>query len=320
MKIGVLLTPMSDHNLKLASQAGATDIVACFPGLDLNVLMQQQKRVQKYGLTLSCIERLIPTLKFVHNLKGADEQIEEFKTLIRNMGKAGVKTLCYSWMPDDDWQRTSLEIVERGGALTTGFNLNNLDKAKVPTNTGYTLPEDFTPTTAAELWRNFEKFLKEVVPVAENAGVNLALHPDDPPIANLNGQDRIITTPEAMKRAVELVPSEVNGLCFCQGTLASLGGVDIPNTIKELSPYITMAHFRDVKGKVPSFKETFVDNGKTNMAACMEAYLDCPREFVNRPDHVPTFDGEGSDDPGYKTLGRLHAIGYMKGLIDGLSK
>lgn len=318
MRIGVLLTPMSEHNLKLAAQAGATDIVASYPGLDPHTILEQQKTVQKLGMSITCIERLIPTLKFVHNLPEAEEQIEDFKTLIRNLSAAGVKTLCYSWMPDDDWQRTSLGIVERGGALTTGFNLNDIGEAKVPTDTGYSLPEDFVPTTSEQLWDNLESFLKEVVPVAEEFGVNLAIHPDDPPIENLHGQARIITTPEAFQKVVDLVPSEVNGVCFCQGTFASRGGIDIPKAIEKLAPHILMAHFRDVNGEMPSFQESFIDNGKTDMAACMEAYLNCPNDFVIRPDHVPTLAGESDDNPGYQTLGRLHAIGYMKGLIDGI--
>lgn len=319
MKIGVLLTPMSARNLQLAAQAGATDIVGCYPGLDPTILMEQQRTVQKSGMTLSCIERLIPTLKFVHNLPGADEQVEGFKTLIRNMGKAGVETLCYSWMPDDDWQRTSLDVLERGGAITTEFKLADLDKAQVPTDTGYHLPGDFVPTTAEALWTNLENFLKEVIPVAEKEGVYLALHPDDPPIDNLRGQARIITSIEAMQKVVDLVPSEANGLCMCQGTFASKGGIDIPAAIRKLAPHIRMAHFRDVSGELPYFKETFIDNGKTNMAACMQAYLETGVDVVNRPDHVPTLAGEGTDNPGYQTLGRLHAIGYMKGLMDALA-
>jgi len=318
MKIGVLLTPMSDLNLKRASQVGATDIVATYPGLDRETLLGQQKQVQTYGMKISCIERLIPTLKFVHNLPGADEQIEGFKILIRNMDSAGVRTLSYSWMPDDDWQRTSTTATERGGASTTAFNLSDLETAKVPTDTGYALPEDFEATPAEALWKNMENFLREVIPVAEKCGVKLALHPDDPPIDHLNGQDRIITTPEAMQRVVNLVPSPSNGLCFCQGTFASRGGIDIPAAIESLAPHITMAHFRDVTGELPSFKESFIDNGKTDMAACMKAYLQCPNDFVIRPDHVPTLAGEGTDNPGYKTLGRLHAIGYMQGLVHAL--
>ncbi len=319
MKIGVLLTPMSGRNLKLASQVGATDIVATYPGLDRETLLEQQRFVAQQGLRISCIERLIPTLKFVHNLPGADEQIEGFKTLIRNMDAAGIRTLSYSWMPDDDWQRTTIDAPERGGATTTAFNLDDLDTAKVPTDTGFSLPEDFEPTTAETLWQNLERFLKEVVPVAEKCGVKLALHPD-PPIDCLNGQDRIITTPEAMQKAVDLVPSDSNGLCFCQGTFASRGGIDIPDAINRLAPHITMAHFRDVTGALPSFKESFIDNGKTDMAACMEAYLNCPNDFVIRPDHVPTLEGEGADNPGYQTLGRLHAIGYMQGLVHALKR
>jgi len=320
MKIGVLLTPMSERNLKLASQVGATDIVATYPGLDPEVLLGQQRFVEKHGLKISCIERLIPTLKFVHNLPGAEEQIEGFKTLIRNMDAAGIRTLSYSWMPDDDWQRTNINAVERGGVSTTAFSLDDFDAAKVPTDTGFSLPEDFEPTPAETLWKNLERFLKEVVPVAEQCGVKLALHPDDPPIDQLNGQDRIITTPGAMRKVVNLVSSESNGLCFCQGTFASKGGIDIPEAIKKLAPHITMAHFRDVTGELPSFKESFIDNGKTDMVACMEAYLNCPNDFVIRPDHVPTLAGEGTDNPGYKTLGRLHAIGYMQGLLHALER
>jgi mannonate dehydratase len=182
------------------------------------------------------------------------------------------------------------------------------------------LPEGYEGASADALWENLQAFLKEVIPVAEKCGVKLALHPDDPPIDHLNGQDRIITTPEAMQRVVELVPSDANGLCFCQGTFASRGGIDIPSAIEKLSPHITMAHFRDVTGELPSFKESFVDNGKTDMVACMEAYLNCPNDFVIRPDHVPTLAGEGADNPGYKTLGRLHAIGYMQGLVHALER
>ncbi len=320
MKIGVLLTPMSELNLKRASQVGATDIVATYPGLDRETLLGKQREAQKYGMKISCIERLIPTLKFVHNLPGANEQIEGFKTLIRNMDAADIRTLSYSWMPDDDWQRTTIEAMERGGASTTAFNLEDFDAAKVPTDTGFALPEGHQGTTADALWENLQTFLEEVIPVAEKCGVKLALHPDDPPIDHLNGQDRIITTPEAMQRVVELVPSDVNGLCFCQGTFASRGGIDIPSAIEKLAPHITMAHFRDVTGELPSFKESFIDNGKTDMVACMEAYLNCPNDFVIRPDHVPTLAGEGADNPGYKTLGRLHAIGYMQGLVHALER
>ena len=150
--------------------------------------------------------------------------------------------------------------------------------------------------------------------------MKLALHPKDPPIDQLNGQDRIITTAEAMQRVVELVPSDVNALCFCQRTFASRGGIDIPSATEKLAPQITMANLRDVTGELPSFKESFIDNGKTDMVAYMAAYINCSKDFVICPDHVLTLAGEGAENLGYKTLGRLHAIGYMQGLVHALER
>jgi len=318
MKIALLVTPFSDENLRLAAQIGVTDIVSVYPGLELDNLLRIRDRVEAAGMKLSVVERLIPTLRFVHNWPGRDEQIEDFKTLLRNMGKAGVDVLCYSWMPDDDWQRTDLEAAERGGARVTAFDLTK--PSAVPTDTGYGR-ESNEPTSDERLWENLEYFLKQVVPVAEEAGVKLSMHPDDPPMAELRGQPRIMTTPEAFERLVELVPSEANGICLCQGTFASSDAeYDIPAMIRRLGPHINFAHFRDVVGSVPNFRETFHDNGKTDMVACMRAYYEAGIDCPIRPDHAPTLEGESNEHPGYHTLGRLYAVGYMKGLMQSIER
>ena len=109
MRIALFLTPLSDHFLRLASQIGVTDIVMPYPGLDLNALLTQCQRISEFGLKVSVIERHVPHDKIVHARPGRDEQIEDIKTLIQNMGKAGIETLCYNWMPDEDWMRTSFE-------------------------------------------------------------------------------------------------------------------------------------------------------------------------------------------------------------------
>lgn len=316
MRIALLITPFTDQNLQRAAQIGVTDIVSVYPGLDLNYLLELRKRVESFGLRLSAVERLLPTLKFIHNLPGRDQQIEDFKTLIRNMGKAGVSTLCYSWMPADDWQRTDLEAAERGGARVTAFEQDK--PSSVPTDTGYR-KESNDSTSAERLWGNLEYFLKEVVPVAEESGVKLSMHPDDPPVENLRGQPQIMTSPEAYERMVKIVESPSNGICLCQGTMAaSAREYDIPATIKRLAPYINYAHFRDVVGSGSSFRESFHDNGKSDMVACMNAYheagIDCPI----RPDHVPTLAGETNEYPGYHMLGRLWAVGYMRGLMQAV--
>ena len=129
-------------------QVGATDIVGNYPGLDRETRLGKQREAQKYGMKISCIERLIPTLKFVHNLPEANEQIDGFETLIRNMDAADIRTLSYSWMPDVDWQRATIEAMERGGASKTALNLEDFDAAKLPTDTGFALPESHQGKTA----------------------------------------------------------------------------------------------------------------------------------------------------------------------------
>ena len=314
MNIALLVTPFSDENLQLAAQVGTTDIVSIYPGLELENLLTIKKRVESFGLKLSVIERYVPTLDFIHGTEKRDPQIEDFKTLLRNMGEAGVPVLCYSWMPDDDWQRTSLTVKERGGAFVTEFDMRDPDSFQ--SVTGFDFQSDH-PTPAAQLWDNLEYFLNEVIPVAEDAGVRLAMHPDDPPLANLRGQDRILSTPEAFERLVAMVDSPSNGICFCQGSFASHADeYDIPALIKRLAPHIVFAHFRDVVGAVPHFTEAFHDTGKTDMAACLKAYLEAGVDCPIRPDHVPTLAAESNEFPGYHMLGRLWAVGYMRGILD----
>lgn len=321
MKIALLVTPFDDHHLQLAAQIGTEEIVSIYPGLDRADLLAIRQRVERYGMRLGVVERYVPTLDFIHGTEERDARIEDFKTLIRNMGEEGVPVLCYSWMPDDDWQRTNLEAKERGGALVTECDLRECDLRDPETFqslTGFDHRSE-NPTSEAALWDNLERFLNEVIPVAEECGVRLAMHPDDPPVAMLNGQARILSTPEAFERLVRMVDSPANGICFCQGSFASHENeYDIPALIHRLAPHIVFAHFRDVTGAVPYFRETFHDTGKTDMAACLRAYSEAGIDVPIRPDHVPTLAGESNEFPGYHMLGRLWAVGYMKGLRDGI--
>lgn len=319
MRIAVLLTPLNKRNLVLAAQAGAEEIVIPYPGTDLDELLQIKKMVELQGLKIGVVERLLPHMKFVHNLPGRDKQIEDVKKLIENMGAAGIPVLCYNWMPDDDWQRTAVDVKERGGALVTEFDLSK--KPQVPTDTGFDTPvSEGKVTSEGQLWENLDYFLKQVIPVAEKNNVKLALHPDDPPISLLNKQPRVMISIEAFERVINMYPSPSNGICFCQGTFASKGDIDLLDGIKRLSGHIVFVHFRDVRGQVPHFTETFIDNGKTNMADMMQQYMKLlPDSVPIRPDHVPTMEGETNENPGYEMLGRLHAIGYMRGLIDAFT-
>lgn len=318
MKISLLVTPFDDHNLTLAAQVGVDEIVSVYPGLELSSLQAICRRVESFGMKVGVIERLIPTLKFIHGEPGRDQQVEDFKTLIRNMGECGVDTLCYSWMPDDDWQRTDSTVKERGGALVTEYDTTK--PANVPTDTGYQRASK-KPTSIPQLWGNLERFLNEVIPVAEDAGVALSMHPTDPPLSMLLEQPRIFIHPEEYERLVKLVDSPSNGVCFCQGTFASCEeDIDIPMWIKRLGTHINFAHFRDVVGKGKNFRETWHDNGKSDMVACMKAYYEAGIDCTIRPDHTPTMDGESNEFPGYHMLGRLYGVGYMRGLMQAAEK
>ena len=316
MNIAVYLTPINEHHMKLAAQAGATDVVAPYPGPDPEVLIALRDTIAAYGLRLAVIERLLPHLKIVHGLDGYEDQLDTIKNLVRNMGAAGIPVLCYNWMPSDDWMRSSIDEKERGGALVTAFDIK-ADPPRVPTDTGYEHQLGAGHITDSDaLWANLESFLKEIIPVAEEAGISLALHPDDPPVDELRGQPHIINNVEAFERVMGLFESESNGICFCQGTMATRG-VDIPDAISRLSKHIKFVHFRDVVGTPENFRECFIDTGKTDMAAAMRAYMGAGLEDVPiRPDHAPTMDGETNENPGYEMLGRLHALGYMKGVMD----
>ena len=125
---------------------------------------------------------------------------------------------------------------------------------------------------------------------------------------------------ESFRRLLSLHPSENNGITFCQGNFALMpeiidGTTTIPDLIREFgTENIPFVHFRDVKGTVDYFQETFHDAGQTDMPACMDAYAEIGFAGAMRPDHVPTLAGESNSRPGYETLGRLFAIGYIRGL------
>jgi mannonate dehydratase len=244
---------------------------------------------------------------------GRDEDIARFIALIRDCAAGGPRVICYNWMPAVNWSRTDSARVDRGGSLVTAFDLEKANPE---------LTEYGDRFTHDDLWRNMAYFLKAVVPEAETHDVKLALHPDDPPVDRLRGIPRILTSIEALKRATQLYPSQHNGLTFCQGSIASQGPhVDIPAAIRWFGErgLIHFVHFRDVRGTPDSFVEAWHDDGQNDMYAAMQAYYDVGFRGPIRPDHVATVTGlEENAFPGYNNLGALFAVGYIKGLMEGV--
>lgn len=309
MKLSMIVNPFTDTNLALAAQVGVTDIVIHYPGLELKPLLEMKKRVESFGMRMSHVERKIPHLKFVHNLEGRDAQIEDFKTLIRNMAEAEMDVLCYNWMPDEDWQRTTCDSPERGGSRATAFDLSMVDQ-NVTDADG--LPHSIT--CAEQLWDNLEYFLNEVVPVAVDANIKLAIHPDDPPLPELRGQPRIIISNEAFQRVVKMVDSPANGVCYCVGSF-SPAGIDLVGGIRSLASKIFFFHARNVVGTADNFRETWHDNGQIDMPTIFKTLSDVGYTGTCRPDHAPSMAGESNETPGYEMLGRLFAAGYLGGLM-----
>ncbi len=314
MRFELVITPFNEENLKLASQIGVTDIHSRYPGQTLEDLTRIQNQIESFDLKLSVIEGGLPMDDIKLGNSGRDQQIELIKKLLQNMGKAKIPILCYNWMPKDGVVRTSFEVEERGGARVSGFNIEMLKPEQ---------HEPITITTDDQMWGNLDYFLRQVVPVAEENNVTLTMHPDDPPVSPLFGLARIMRDIEAFERLVEIVTSPSNAICFCQGTFAEMGA-DIPATIRRLGKHIRQVHFRDIRGVSTNFHESFHDNGQTDMLAAMRAYKEIDFDGPIRTDHVPMLEGDEEDQStygfGYTMLGRLHAIGYMRGLLEAVSE
>ena len=319
MKLADFLPQSPTRLWTLCRQVGITHAVSRLPleenGIppwDYMNLLYMKKRFEDHGLQLEVIEPGPDNWKIKSGAVGRDEEIEYVKLLLHNMGALGIPVLCYNFMAQFRWLRTSASTRTRGGALVTSYEHALMKDA--PWTQEQFISEQM-------MWDNLHYFLERVVPFAEKAKVKLALHPDDPPISPIRGVSRILRSADALERAINLVPSEYSGITFCQGTLAT-AGEDIPQTIRRFGKQnkIFFVHFRDVRGTAEKFAETFHDDGITDMFQAMKTYREVGFDGPIRVDHVPTMEGENNENPGYEAMGRLYAIGYLKGLLEGVEK
>jgi mannonate dehydratase len=316
IKIAEFLPPTPSMLWTLSKQCGVDYAVGGLPfgdpmngtdgACDYLPLLRMKQKYEDGGFKLEVIEARPPLNLAKRGLPGRDAEIDVACALIENMGRLKIPVWCYEWMTDFNWMRTATTTPSRGGSVVTSYDHNLMADAP---NT------ELGPISEEELWMNLEYFMKRIVPVAEKAGVKLAMHPDDPPRSPIRGVGRIMRTVDNYQRLIDMIPSPVNGITMCQGNFTLMTD-DLPAAIHKFGKQnkIFFVHFRDVIGNKDKFEESWHDAGKTDMAACMQAYKDINFNGVLRPDHVPTVAGDSNENAGYSAFGRLYAIGYIRGL------
>lgn len=314
----------SENTLRALAAFGVPEICSgqVSPQLDeswsVDGLTRLRKHVESFGLRLAMVplplsSRPIARAEHPHLLLGQsperDREIEDLRTMIRNAGKAGIPAVKYNF--------TLLGVVRteptlgRGGARYSTFVYDQAKQDPPLTEAG--------PVDEAEYWRRITYFLERVVPVAEEAKVRIACHPQDPGMPKgkgFRGIHPVLGSVEGLKRFVEIQASPYHGLNFCQGTVCEMlkkPGEEIFDVIRYFGQRkkIFNVHFRNIAGGFLNFRETFPDNGDIDMLKALRTYREVGYEGMIMPDHVPTIEGDE---------GRHRAFAYAFGYIQALLK
>ena len=272
-------------------------------------LARAKAMITAHGLQLRTVFAISGFDAIKRGLPGRDEKIAEVLNLITAMGENEVPILAYNFKLLVSKHLRSQPMPGRGAAHYVSFDYDEyLKNPAAPIS---------PPITEAQMWDNLSTFLKAAVPVAEQAGVRLALHPDDPPlpagIPALAGAANIVSTFEHYRKIFDNVPSSANGMLFCQGCVKEMQNVDVYQAIRAMGTAnkIVMVHFRNVKGAFPRFQETFVDDGDVDMFRAMQAYRDAGFKGPYALDHSPEFAHS-------EIANQAFVIGYIRGLIQAV--
>ncbi len=236
-----------------------------------------------------------------------DEKIEQWCEMLRAMGDAGVPTLGYNFKPIGNFRTTS--ATGRGGAKYSTFDYEEWERT----------PKEYPDKQIdeASMWANIGYFLTRVIPVAEECGVRMALHPDDPPIPEaMGGAARIVSTLDQYERIFSLAPSSSNAMLFCQGCVTEMENDDVYEGIRRIGSQgkIVYVHFRNVKGTGKYFEEVFVDEGDVDMLKAMQIYKAVGFEGPFMMDHTPSIPG----DDAMARAGHALATGYIRACIQAV--
>lgn len=268
-------------------------------------LAQLVERVANAGLTLYNVGNFnIGKSPKIHlGLDGRDKDIDRFAQMLHDLNRVGINTTTFTWEPDQVW---SSPRRDNRFASARYVNLAELKERQMTHEREYTLDE---------LWENFSYLMERIIPVAEETGVRLALHPNDPPTDALGGIPCLINSRERYNHAFEIANSPMLGMEFCTGCWLE-GGDDFGDVLAGIEQFVTdgrvfIVHFRNVTASHPEFTETFLDNGYFDMYQAMKTFVANGYDGTMILDHTPTFVGDY-----HLGAGTAYAIGYMRALIE----
>jgi mannonate dehydratase len=349
---GLYYHQLTDENFRFARQCGATHLtvhlVDYFHGnkkkdnqpvgnkqgwgiagntlrmWETESLIKLKKRVEKHGLELFAIENFDPAQWYDVLQAGPkrEEQLEELKRIIRNAGKAGISTIGYNFSIAGVYGRRENNAA-RGNAVSVGVHKNKEHDTPIPKGTIWNMIYDIDAEQGNleslshdELWERLKIFLDAVLPVAEESGVTLAAHPDDPPFATLRQTPRLIYQPHMFKRLLELHPSSSNKLEFCLGTIAEMTEGDIYEATAEYASTNSIAyiHCRNVRGKIPFYDEVFIDEGDIDIVRIFKILKKHDFQGVVVPDHTPLMSC-----PAPWHTGMAFTMGYLNAVLNATS-
>ncbi|MDO6604125.1 mannonate dehydratase [Arenibacter palladensis] len=289
----------------------------------LEELLAIRKEINDHGLELEAIENFDPAHWHDILLDGPkkEQQMANLKQLIRNVGKAGIPVFGYNFSLAGVAARTQAPYA-RGKAISVG--MDGGDDTPIPNGMVWNMvydenaPEGTLPKIEhVELWSRLQYFLNEILPVAEEAGVKMAAHPDDPPMPYVRDTPRLVYQPHMYQKLIDTRHSPSNNLEFCLGSIAEMTEGDVYEATDTYSKQgkISYIHFRNIVGKVPNYKEVFVDEGDIDMFKILRILKNNNFDGVLIPDHTPQMT---CDAPWY--AGMAYAMGYMKAGLKAINE
>jgi mannonate dehydratase len=308
----------------------------------LDKIEEVKNQAEQFGLNIDVVESVNVHEDIKLGLSSRDQYIENYKRTIEKLAAAGVKVICYNFMPVFDWTRTELFKEMEDGSTALFFEKAKVEDMdpfelvdKISSNSAFTMPgweperlsklkelfEAYKQVTEEDLFNHLEYFLKEIIPVAEENNIKMGIHPDDPPFS-IFGLPRIITNKQNIKRVLSLVDSPSNGVTLCSGSLGANPDNDVAEMVREFSDRIPFAHIRNVKVyENGDFIETShrSKDGTVDILEIMTAYHEKGFTGYARPDHGRHIWGEECR-PGYGLYDRGLGIMYLWGIWDSLER